>query len=161
MTTKSDFFSCWFKLMKIKSWLKNIGMGVVKNVCSHSGHRTLKLAPSQWKINGTNWFFIFNTNSGKLKFTLILLGGHSQNEHDVLGHGALKSAVSQEWIDEMSWFIACWHKFRKAKSYFNNYWLGMVKNGPELPLDTKIRSANDLMNSANWWNDFFMLIKME
>ena len=33
-----------------------------------------------------------------------------------------------EWTDEMSWLFACWYKFRKAKSYFNNYWVGIVKN---------------------------------
>ena len=36
--------------------------------------------------------------------------------------GSLKSAVSQEWINEMSWFFA----------YFNNYWLAMGKNGQGL-----------------------------
>ena len=46
----------------------------------------------------------------------------------LLGLGTIKSAVSQEWIDEMSWLFACWYKFRKAKSYFNNDWVGMVKN---------------------------------
>ena len=30
------------------------------------------------------------------------------------GHGSLKLAVSQEWIDRMNWFFACWHTFRKA-----------------------------------------------
>ena len=44
------------------------------------------------------------------------------------GLGTLKFAVSQEWIDKMSWFFSCWYKFRKAKRYFNNYWVGMVKN---------------------------------
>ena len=51
-----------------------------------------------------------------------------KNECSLLGLRTLKFAVSQEWIDEMSWFFACWYKFRKAKSYFNNYWVGMVKN---------------------------------
>ena len=46
----------------------------------------------------------------------------------LLGLEALKSAVSQEWTDEMSWFFSCWYKFRKVESCFNNYWLGMVKN---------------------------------
>ena len=46
-----------------------------------------------------------------------------------LGHGTLKSAVSQEWIDEFSWIFACLYKFRKGKSYFNNYWVGVVENG--------------------------------
>ena len=30
--------------MEIESWLKNIGVGRVKNGCGHSGLRTLKLA---------------------------------------------------------------------------------------------------------------------
>ena len=47
----------------------------------------------------------------------------------LLNHGTLKSAVSQEWSDEMSWFCTCSYKFRKTKSYFNNYLVGMVKNG--------------------------------
>ena len=50
------------------------------------------------------------------------------NGHGLLGLETPKSAVSQEWIDEMSWFFSCWYKFRKAKSCFNNYWVGMVKN---------------------------------
>ena len=51
-----------------------------------------------------------------------------QNRLGVLGLGTLNSAVSQEWIDEMSWFFVCWYKFKKAKSYFNSYWVGMVRN---------------------------------
>ena len=55
-----------------------------------------------------------------------------KNGYGLLGHGTLKSAVSREWIDELDWFFACWYKFMKAKSYFNNYWVGMVKNGQGL-----------------------------
>ena len=44
-----------------------------------------------------------------------------KNGCGLLGNGTVKSAVSQEGIDELSWSFACWHKFRKAKSYFNNY----------------------------------------
>ena len=51
------------------------------------------------------------------------------NGRGLLGLGTLKSAVSQEWIDEMGWFFACRYKFMKAKSYFNNYWVDVVKNG--------------------------------
>ena len=46
---KAWFFACWHRLMEIKSWLKNIGEGIVKNGCGHSGLRTLKLAVSQKK----------------------------------------------------------------------------------------------------------------
>ena len=44
--------------MEIKSWLINIGVGVVKNGCGHSGLRALKLAVSQEAINGINWFLV-------------------------------------------------------------------------------------------------------
>ena len=40
-----------------------------------------------------------------------------------------KSALSQEWIDEMSWFFGYWYKFTKVNSYFDIYWVGIVKNG--------------------------------
>ena len=49
------------------------------------------------------------------------MDGGEKNGYDLLGHGTLKSAVSQEWIDELDWFFACWYKFMKDKSYFNNY----------------------------------------
>ena len=52
-----------------------------------------------------------------------------KNGHGLFGLGALNSALSQEWIDEMSWFFAFWYKFKKAKSYFNNYWVSIVKIG--------------------------------
>ena len=65
-------------------------------------------------------------------------------------HDTLKSLLSQEWFNELSWFFACWckwpfchrglkstvsrmnwwielifaycYKFRKAKNCFNNIW---------------------------------------
>ena len=37
--------------------------------------------------------------------------------------------LSQKWIDGMNLFFACWCNFRKAKSYFSNFWMSMVKNG--------------------------------
>ena len=40
--------------MEIKSKLKNIGVGMVKNGYSHSSHRTLKLALSREGINELN-----------------------------------------------------------------------------------------------------------
>ena len=66
--------------MEIRSWLKNIGVGVVKNGCGYSVLRTLKLAVCQGEMSGINWFLV------------------------------------------------CWYKFRKVKSYFNNF-LALVKNG--------------------------------
>ena len=48
------------------------------------------------------------------------------------GHRTLKLVVSQEEISRMHWFSVCWYKFRKVKSYFNNFWVVMVKNGRDL-----------------------------
>ena len=79
-----------------------------------------------------------------------------KNGPGLLGLGTLKSAVFQEWMDETSWFLACWYKFSKAKSYFNSYWVGMVKNeGNEIYL------TNDLLKWADWLKDFCMLIVMD
>ena len=52
------FFAYRCRFKKIKSWLKNIGVGLVKNGCGYSGLRTLKLAVSQEWINGANWFLV-------------------------------------------------------------------------------------------------------
>ena len=55
---KASFFACWYRFREIKSWLKDIGVGVVKNECGHSGLRTLKLAVSQEGISGINWVLV-------------------------------------------------------------------------------------------------------
>ena len=43
-------------------------------------------------------------------------------------HWSLKLSLYQEWTDVTNYFFACWHKFRNAKCYFNDFWVGMVKN---------------------------------
>ena len=45
-------------------------MGTVKTNCSLTDHRTLKLAVSHKEINGINWFWYVDINSGKLKVVL-------------------------------------------------------------------------------------------
>ena len=55
---KAWFFACWYRFMEIRSWLKNIEVGLVKNGCGHSVFRTLKLAACHGEINGINWFLI-------------------------------------------------------------------------------------------------------
>ena len=41
-------------------------------------------------------------------------------------HMTLNLTVSQDWTDGMNWLFASWCKSRKAKSYFNGFWLGAV-----------------------------------
>ena len=55
---KPWFFACWYRFIENRSWLKNIGVGGVKNECAHSILRTLKLAVCQGKINEINWFLV-------------------------------------------------------------------------------------------------------
>ena len=44
-----------------------------------------------------------------------------KNGSGLLGLGTLKSAVFQEWIDQLGWYFACWYKFMEAKSYLKGY----------------------------------------
>ena len=55
---KAWFFACWCRFIEIKSWLKNIGVGMVRNGCDHSGLKTLKLAVSQEGVNWVTWSLI-------------------------------------------------------------------------------------------------------
>ena len=77
------------------------------------------------------------------------------NGRGLLGLGTLKSAVSQEWIDEMGWFFACRYKFMKAKSYFNNCWVDVVKNGRGL----KYCGTLKLGISHKWFDELSRLIE--
>ena len=43
---KAWFFAFCYILIEIESWLKNAGVGIVRNRCGQSGLRTLKLAVS-------------------------------------------------------------------------------------------------------------------
>ena len=45
------------------------------------------------------------------------------------GHKTLKLVVSQEVNNEIKQFLVCLYKFRKGKSYFNTFWVVVVKNG--------------------------------
>ena len=73
------YFACRYKFMEIKSWLKIFLVDKVKNVCYHSGHKTLKLT------------------------------------------------VSQEWMDEVNRFFACWYKFR-TDNLLSHFWLVLTKD---------------------------------
>ena len=83
-----------------------------------------------------------------------------KNERGILlGHGTLKYAACQDWIDVKSIFFACWYKFRKAKNYFNNYCVGMVKNGWDLLDHETLKSGvfpkgfNELSRLIEWYGD--------
>ena len=54
------FFACWYN----KSWLKKFWIGVTRNGCGQSGHRTQLAVPQEW-IDEMNWFLHGGVNSGK------------------------------------------------------------------------------------------------
>ena len=55
---KTWLFAWWYRFMEVRSWLKNIGVTVVKNRCGHSVLRTLKLAVCQGEISEIDWFLV-------------------------------------------------------------------------------------------------------
>ena len=57
------------------------------------------------------------------------------------GHGTLILTVSQKWTDGVNWFFVCWYKFRKAKSWFNDSWVGKVRNSHGLSVHETLKSA--------------------
>ena len=99
---KAWFFVCLYKFIEIKGWLENIGVVVVKNGWGHSGLRTQKLAISQEGMNVINWLLMCSLKFRKAKSYFNNFGMMVTNGLSVFGLGTLKSAVSQEWIDEMS-----------------------------------------------------------
>ena len=78
-----------------------------------------------------------------------------KNGCGLLGLQTPKAAVSQEWVNELGWFFACWYKFMKAKSYFNNYWMGVIKNGRGLK-DRRILKPGI---SHKWFDELSRLIE--
>ena len=57
--------------------------------------------------------------------------------------------------DELTkWAVfSCWYKFSKANSYFNNYWVGMVKNEQDLIYHGTLKSGV----SHNWFDELSLL----
>ena len=69
------------------------------------------------------------------------------------GHRTLKLAVSQEWMDGINWFSACWYKLRKAKFNFSHFWLGVVRNGHGLLCHRTLNSAisQEWIDQLGWF----------
>ena len=125
------YFACLCKLNKAKSYFNNFWGDIVRNCCGHLGHETLKSAVSkEWVYEFFACWFKFTYIKSWSK---IFLGGHGQKcawsvwsqDSD---HRTLKSTVSQELTKRMNWYSACCCKFKKAKSYFSDFWVGMVRN---------------------------------
>ena len=71
----------------------------------------------------------------------------------LLGHGTSQSAVSQEWMNELSWFFACLYMVSgKLKVTLG---IHMVKNGCDLLSPGTLKFASSqLKNKSMNWADF-------
>ena len=99
----------------------------------------------------------------KLKVYQFFFGwAWSKNGSGQSGHGSLILAVSQERIDVMNWFFTCCCKFRKAKSYFNDFWVGLVRNEFSHLVHETLKSA-EWIYGLSWffacwlWCNHFLL----
>ena len=67
--------------------------------------------------------------------------GMAKNGCGQSGQGTLKLIVSQKWADGINWFFACWHKFSKARTYLNDFGVGVNKNSHGLLVHEIPKSA--------------------
>ena len=86
-----------------------------------------KRTKSLEQINQIAWFFPCWDQSKKIKFlSIILFVGIVETGCGKSGYEALKLNVFQEWIVGINWFSTWCYKFRKAKSYFNDFRVGVA-----------------------------------
>ena len=117
------FLTCWYKFTCIKSWPKNVWVGMVRNGCGQSGHRTFKIgciSRMNWR---NNWFSACWCKFRKAKsyFNGFWLGlvkkrcGHWMSEW-VSGHWMSQWICWMNFWIGWSWFFVCW-------LWCNNFWL--------------------------------------
>ena len=112
-----SFFACFCKFLKIKSWLKLFWLGMVKSRCNQSGLWTLKVIVSGEWTDRINWCFACWYKFIQIIRCLIIFWG-----------GIMVKSMSR-WSKLL---FACWWKFRKTNSWFNDFLSGVVKNGHDL-----------------------------
>ena len=135
------FFSCGYNSTPIKMQLKIFGLGMVKNGCGQTGDGTLKRTVSEEWTDGITDYLHVDIDSQKLKADQNILGGHGQKWVWWVWSLALKLTVSQKWTNAINWFFAWWYKFQKAKSWFNDFWVGVVKSDHGSLVNETLKSA--------------------
>ena len=99
-----------------------------QSVLSQSYQRIFSSAKSPGQTNEIAWFFAYWYKFRYIKVDQNFWLGMVKNVLGQSGQGTLKLNVSQKWTDGSNSFFTCCCIFRKAKSYFNNFWVSMVKN---------------------------------
>ena len=81
------------------------------------------------------------------------MGGHGQIWACPLGRRSLKNAVSQEWMNELTWFFAC--SYMVSGKLKVTLGIQMVKYGCDLIDPGALKSTlSQLKNKSMNWADF-------
>ena len=117
----ADFFHAGTKLAKLKVLGKPGSWDTAQNAISQSDYRIFKstISLDSWKIE-VDWK---NIGVGMVNFRC---------DHSVLRTVKLAVCQKKKKKKKEIWLLVCWYKFMKAKNYFNNFWVVMVKNSCDL-----------------------------
>ena len=110
--------------MQIKSRLKILGVGLIKNGCGQSCDRTLKLTLSEEWTSWINWFFACRFTKIK-SWSKIYWVGMIKNGCGQCGHSKIDCISKLNRWNNL--IFACWYKFRKAESWFNHFFDGLCQ----------------------------------
>ena len=116
------------------------GMG--QNALSQSDWKIFNKSPiSAEEINEIAWLFAFQCKFVEIKNWSKNFGWARSKMYVASLVIGFKNWLSQEWTERINCFFTCWYKFRKARSCFNDFWVGMVNNGHGLKFRKALNSA--------------------
>ena len=75
-------------------------------------------------------------------------------------HSTLKLFVSQKWTDGINWFLACLYKFSKAKSWLDEFLVGVVTNDHGVLVHETLNSAasQEWIYELSWYFEWMLIV---
>ena len=120
-------------LQKSHIWEKSDSWDMGQNALGQSYYRIFKSNCISWaKLWKSLIFCMFIQIHQNYKLIENYWNGLVKNGCGYSVLRTLKLVVCQGEMNGINWFLVCWYKFRKAKSYFINFLVVVVKNGPGL-----------------------------
>ena len=108
--------------------MKILGVGMVKNGCSQSCGRTLKLTVFEEWTDEINLFFECWYKFIQIKsWSKIYWVGMVKNEYGQSGHGTLKLTVSQNWLDGINWFFCMLVQIQESWKFIQPFLGGLCQ----------------------------------
>ena len=124
------------------------------NALGQSDYRIFKSTISLEQNDEKAWFLHVDTDSWKIEVDWKVLGWACQKwVWPLCSQKLLKLAVCQRKMNEINWFLVCWYKFMKAKSYFNNFLVVVIRNGCGLLCLQTLKSAllQEPIDEVSWF----------